>query len=608
VPREFNTAVSSWDATKRKPPTEILQKGFQLAYFLFPNRSTAINIVVRALEKLKVRSRREAKKLYWRDKHTERPVRRLIRNDLDMLQWLIMFESEADERAQERTGSASIDAMVIRYLKHLVQVTTSLSSFYVNVGIGRLLHGYTTAEVQRVFEMLTNRYLGSDEYRRAKAALMDRIGQRFGAFLQTTRVEHGELRFEVFDEQEQWVPLVDTCLKAFTPWSTRERCSQFLPDHTLTADDVTDVDQNELELRCCHILLDPPCYTLLLQRLKLDPPPTRLALPRFFMSKKQENSGEQGPRTEHIPELSRDELDEIEHRLAATDRRRRGLSSRIATVVIDGVEHSQFDLREKSELRIEVEAGVSLIEIRGKHEAGDLVLATHFIPYSDSAFVSAKGSVLLRTGSVEFEVKPMPDLAGRSPRALLNITYDPKPWPSRLARLRETFGSSERPLASYVLTGIAMSLFAWGISAVFYGHKVRLLEQELQKSHRTQQAPSTMARAVVSYTLHRDDQRVRGLEEGIPEVQLHRYSEAIGLRFAVPRTAEETNYTAELKTFTGNETLMTQRFLPTAHNGVDLIAEIVFSSELLKADTYYTVHLRSSDATYRFTFKVIRDK
>lgn len=326
------------------------------------------------------------------------------------------------------------------------------------------------------------------------------------------------------------------------------------------------------------------------------------------MSEKQENSGDQGPRTEHIPELSRDELYEIERRLAVTDNRRRDLGSRIATVVIDGVEHSQFDLGEKSELRIEVEAGVSLIEIRGKHEAGDLVLATHFIPYSDSAFVSAKGSVLLGTGSVEFEMKPMADLAGRSSRALLNITYEPKLWPSRFAKLRETFGSPERPLASYVLTGVAMSLLAWGISAVFYGHKVRLLEQELQKSHRTQQMPSTMARAVVSYTLSRDDQRVRGLEEGIPEVQLHSYSEAIGLRFAVPRTAEETNYTAELKTFTGNETLMTQSFLPRAHTGVDLIAEMVFSSELLKADTYYTVHLRSSDATYRFTFKVIRDK
>jgi hypothetical protein len=138
--------MRNWDATKSNAPAELLQRGFELAYFIIPDRVTAIDILTRALEKIRARSRREMKRLYWRDKHAERPVRRIARSDMDMLQWLIMFEAEQDERAQEQAGSISSRGMAIRYIKHLIQITTALSSFYVNVGVSRLLHNYSTSE------------------------------------------------------------------------------------------------------------------------------------------------------------------------------------------------------------------------------------------------------------------------------------------------------------------------------------------------------------------------------------------------------------------------------------------------------------------------------
>jgi hypothetical protein len=65
----------------------------------------------------------------------ERPVRRIAHSDVDMLQWwLIMFEAEQDKRAQELAGSISSGGMAIHYIKHLIQITTAFSSFYVNVG------------------------------------------------------------------------------------------------------------------------------------------------------------------------------------------------------------------------------------------------------------------------------------------------------------------------------------------------------------------------------------------------------------------------------------------------------------------------------------------
>jgi hypothetical protein len=49
----------------------------------------------------------------------------------------------------------------------------------------------------------------------------------------------------------------------------------------------------------------------------------------------------------------------------------------MVTIIIDGVEHAQLDLAQKSQLQIGLEAGASLIEIRGKDDHGDLLLATH---------------------------------------------------------------------------------------------------------------------------------------------------------------------------------------------------------------------------------------
>src|SRR5260370_28709007 len=279
------TANANWDATKTEAPTELLQDGFRLAYFILPDRSTAIDILVRALEKLRVRSRREIRRLYWRDKHAERPVRRIARSDVDMLQWLIMFESGEDERAQERAGNPSLRSMAIRYIKHLVQVTTSLSSFYVNVGLTRLLNNYSTAEAQRIYEMLMCRFPGPDEYRRAKAALMDKMTQRFAGFVKIKRVEHGELRFETFEDQKRWAGLVDDCLRTFTPWSTQGHCSQFVTSNggntkLASAYRAAHADQNQIEIRCCPILIEPACYRELLKEMAFDPPDTKLALPR----------------------------------------------------------------------------------------------------------------------------------------------------------------------------------------------------------------------------------------------------------------------------------------------------------------------------------------
>jgi hypothetical protein len=604
--------VGHWDATKSDAPAELLQRGFELAYFLIPDRVTAIDILTRALEKIRARSRREMKRLYWRDKHAERPVRRIARTDIDMLQWLIMFEAEQDERAQERAGSISSARMAIRYIKHLIQITTGLSSFYVNVGVSRLLHNYSTSDAQRVYEMLTSRFLGPDEYRRAKSALMDKMSERFAGFLKIVRVDHGELRFETSDNQQRWVDAVSDSLSVFSPWSTQGHCAQFVSVNGSTKlkaaqKAATDTDQNESELRCCHILIEPTCYDQLMEDLAFDAPETRLALPRFVMPAKEEKNDDNNAKPPRPPELSQEDLDQIQRRLQVTDARRRTIRPRMVTIIIDGVEHAQLDLTQKHQLQVGLEAGASLIEIRGEDKRGDLLLATYFIPYTNNAFEFSRGTAGLGAGELKVEITPVATGGQRPPQAILRLNYHAAfQWTHPWTAWRE-FADFRITFRAYVLAGLAAALIGWGVVGAFYLHKVKELEQKLQLARRNQQqlAP-TAARAIISYALIRDDQRVRGTETtGIPEISLHLHSPAISLQLPLTPAAKDSRYNAELKTFTGDQTLMTQNFLQPTRTENGSMVEIVVPVDLLKVDTYYTVYLHSSERTDRFTFKVV---
>jgi hypothetical protein len=343
--------------------------------------------------------------------------------------------------------------------------------------------------------------------------------------------------------------------------------------------------------------------------MAFDPPDTRLALPRFVMTEKQETSGDNGTQPRRPPELSQEDLDEIQRRLAATDTRRRNINPRNVMIVIDGVEHSRLDLTQKRQLQIEVRAGASLIEIRAEDDSGDLILATHFLNYADNAFEFSRRTAVLSKGRLKFGVTPVAKLGQEPPRAILSLNYLPKFHLLWLSTAWRGFRNSGRPIRWYALTGVAMVLVGWGVTRVFYARKIKLIEQQLQQVQRNQQQLSpTAARAFISYKLTRDDQRVRGVETaGIPEISLLR-SPAVSLVLPLSGTEEARTYSAEVKTFSGDRTLLTQNFLQATRTDAGPVVEIVIPADLLKAYTYYTVHLHSRDTTDHFTFKVVANE
>src|SRR5260370_5283310 len=440
---------------------------------------------------------------------------------------------------------------------------------------------------------------------------MNNVSQRFEGFLKTTRVEHGELRFEACHDQERWAALVDDCCKAFAAWRTQRLWSQLAKasDGKTVGIAAPDADRNDLELRWCHMFIEPTCYSRLLRELAFDSPDKRLALPRFFMSEKQEKNVDNDSHLGHPAELSEEGLDEIQRRLAARDARRQNIDPHYVTLLIDGMEHKQFDLTEKGQLQVEVDAGASLIEIRGEDDQGDLLLATHVISYAENAFESSGGSAIIGRGKLKFTVAPVASSSESPSRAILTLDYHPRMqlgWPWDLTRVPKAPG---RAIAAYALAGFTMVLIGWGLATTFYGHRIKLLEQQLNKAHVNQsKLPPTAARAIMAYTHRSDAPRDRGSEmAGLPPISFRLHSPAISLELALPQTREAGGYTAELKTFSGDQTLPTIRFLQARRTDAGSGVELLVPSDLLKADTYYTVHLHSLKSTDHFTFRVVAE-
>jgi hypothetical protein len=408
--------------------SELLERGFELAYFIAQDRTSAIEILTGALDKLSTQCRREKRRFYWRYNHACQPIRRITHQDLDAFQWLIMLESEPCERAQEQRGRHSPRDMVVRYIKHLVQITMSMSSFYVCVGMNRLLYSYSTSETQAVFELITQRFHGADQYRRAKKMLTSQLRERFGERVETIRTRHGETRFKALEDQSHWHELVHECLSMFSPWSTDGWCEHFrtivddIPQSCLPAVGGATAGSDAQETIYCHMFIEPVCRGNLSEVLSFSSPEARLALPRFTM--KEETRGNdsnelQGPR---VSKLSEEEKVVIAGRLNASKARRQRIRPSSVNVVVDGLERSQFDLTDSGQLQIELGEGTKVIEIRGVDEEGDLLLGTHLISYAGESFTFSKVRLSLNSGRLGLAVSPSPG-CGDGVRAVLTLSF-----------------------------------------------------------------------------------------------------------------------------------------------------------------------------------------
>lgn len=603
-----------------KSTDDLMEKGFQLAYFIFPDRATAVQILRNAMRKLKVQRSREKKRTYWRDKNMKRKITRTVRNDDDALQWLIYCESTHYEKQQELAGLQTERDLVVRYIKHLVQITTAMSSFYVNVGLQRLLHNYNTSEAQQAYECLTEHYPGTEEYRRIKGVLMKHLEARFPT-LKTCRVNHGELRFEVFDRQEEWADFVDDCLGFFTPWSTSQTCARVanlgpgtVPlSAQLFGHDRHGAHGDDAEACRCHMFIDPLCYGWLNVRIGLDPPHERLALPRFYLNSGTGDKDQPGGSQVRVLKLTHEEKKEILDHLAEEKLQRQQKTGMSLAIVVDGAECARVDdLDGGSTQRCEIQEGAKLVEIWMQDQKAPCLLATHWIEYTQwHGIAEATAEVALGNGrKLLLELVPAKQASENAGGASILLTCPPMSrlrawvkslqgsmWSSRLPKFAMAFASL------VAIVGILGTVkYRWESvrqQATAENLTKQLMREKAERASLQQRLDMKQnSAAFVAYRLTPEDLSVRG-SEGVKEAVVSLPSGTALVILELPVKSRPTSYRAVLKSFLNNQEVLSESSLhPVPRNGSTVVTLGVPAS-LVEDRKHYVVDLYSTDATGR---------
>ncbi len=619
---------------------ELLEKGFRLAYFIIPDRAAAIQILSDARSKLGSRRSREKKRVYWRDKHLKGKITRIAREDDDLLQWLIYFESEGYERQHEQFTQPLMEDMVVRYVKHLIQMTTSMSCFYVNIGLYRLLHDYSTAEVRRAYEWVSEHFAGDEEYRAVKGALINRLQERFEKFLSTCRTQRGEVRFETLEQQADWQDLVEECLRVFTPWSTTSSCwvpANFEPNAWTASKLLRKVlrsrDLDRIEMYRCHAFIDPCCYSHLTKGMGLDAPRDRLSVPKFFLKNEKperENAGKSssfgnpssfGNRRPNPPDLTEPERGTVAARLEAETIQRQRALPQVLYIVAHGRECVRWNLARESKQRFEIQDGTKLIEIWTECQGERVLLATHLVRYTRSEGIAdskhvvdldARRELLLHIipakdgAAVHLECKPAWHLFAR--KAVLNFSSTPS-----------------GTLAKYALASACLILIGWGLGTVWHNKDLarqraateRVIgelfqERAVRAGLQHQLENGQGASSVVSFMLISGAASVRGQQLAQePVVTVSPNTHLIGLKLPVG-PGQQPSYSAVLKPFLEEREILKENFLEATTKTDSSEVTLLVPTSLLESGKRYVVTLYRIDKSGRqervdlFTFYVVK--
>lgn len=599
---------------------DLLDKAFELACFLVGDRNAAIHTLIRALHKWDVQSNAEDKRMYWRDKYLKRRINRISRPRMDVLQWLILFESDAAERDQERIATPAESEMTVRYLKHLIRLTSSMSAFYVNVAISRFIYRYPTSQAQNTYEVLTQHYIGADEYRRSKALLTAKLIERFGQSLTTVRASHGEITFAPRANSNRWSSLVEQCLCLFTPWSTKNVCRHTAFSGTgqtgrialdLSANSWS--DRNEAELYCCHVLIHPPCYQALVSDLGLDSPEKKLSLPLFHSADPTDMGNSDRPRK--ASPLNDDERLLISSALTSETHRRQRAARAEMRITVDGFER-KIAKGSGSQGVFQIQEGEQLIEIWTRDEQGDLLLGSYVVQLDVQGILSDSASFPLGNhGRLHLSVKA-DHTRGPARSALVSFQYHKTAWlgqiTSALPQFRSWFFLKPRYGMAWILTAI----LAWGVTVWVYQERldsarksVDQLQKELNAAKTkdrmgtTQQSPVA---AWLKYRLVADENIIRGRGgSNFPNITLPADPAIIAFELPMAGTSKS-EYEAVLRPFSSSRVIARQRVVPS--RPTDGILVFLVPSPLLQADMDYSIELikSGSGTLHSYSFHIVK--
>ncbi|HLJ27836.1 MAG TPA: hypothetical protein VKY85_14080 [Candidatus Angelobacter sp.] len=589
----------------------------------------AIEVVAGAMSKLRVQRSREKKRAYWREKSLKRKITRIIRGEQDMLQWLVYLESTRYEKQQESAGNQTMRAMVIRYIKNLAQITTAMSSFYVNVGLQRLLYNYRTPEAKRAYEWLTDLYPNAEAYRTVKATLINQIKGRFGDGLNICQAERGERRFESVEHQDRWEDLVKHCLKFFVPWSTRQTCltagfDGFLADSPAPRKRYREIAPDAREIGWSHAFIHPPCYEQLTTKVGLGSPSQRLAVPRFQnVILREDNLDDLGGGD---PQLSEDELTAIVRRLGEEDLQRQKASPKSLRIMADGTPCARIDVAgPNSTFQCELDEGIKLLEIWTQSNSQNILLATHWVEYTRWESVApATAWVDLGDGrELRIEIKPVSQPESGQRRIHLGLRCQsastPATWRKFLQDARQACSS---PVPRYALAALVLLAGGWIATTVVYQRHLRKQQAEIQQINRelaAERAANTNLQSrlgagrPLTYALAPDELRRRGSQRVAEDViYISPQSSLVVLELPVG-LGQHFSYRASLSEFLVKNPILSESSLLPQQKGDEMFVYLEIPCDHLQSDKHYVVDLYSGSRSgtwlriHTFRFHVVKE-
>jgi hypothetical protein len=447
---------------------EKLRRAFQLAYFILRELQAALLATREAVSALDVTLSRQDKRVHYLPSHRTK----VSLGEWQMLQRLVYFASEPEERRQEERG-VSEDALVMHYIKHLAYITGCRNSFFVALGLSRLLYNYTTAETAQIHELVAqdpDRGRDDSYYRRRKAQLMRELQERFGALLAVQRGARGEERFQALPDAQGHLTWVRECLREFTPWETYCNLPAAFDPHTdelpslrFRGDDPD--GEHEVEIRRLHALLHPDCFERLLAALRLDAPAKRLEVPEFQSSDSQPPEPPSGGQPPTV-ELSEEDMQSLKESIIQERERRRRFSPAWLRIVVDRVERARWPIEQSRSGQIEIAPDDRLIEIYGVRDGEDIRLAAHLLSYDLDDQLGAVAATLTLEGGQELRlaVEPLRAADEEDAGATIAVSYREtaplRVLSRRLSRLRQRlFNPARRPTWKPALAFMLLALF-----------------------------------------------------------------------------------------------------------------------------------------------------
>lgn len=420
-------------------PDELLTQAFALASFLHRERTVARRLTALALESLETTTLTQDRRLYYVGQRTK-----ISFTELHLLQRLIYEKSEPFERAREATLTAPLgnERLLVHFIKHLVWISVRHNSLYVTLGLGRLLHTYTTAETLELYNVVIQdpaRVPAEDYLRDRKKVLMKALQKRFGELLTQTRGAHGVVRFVAHEQPAQFATLVNDCLTAFTPWRT----SCHVPESFSPIDTPLPVfyfngpdpdEEHGIEIKRMHALLHPLCLGRLLRALGFAPADERLEIPRFALPSQMttvdtdQDFDDQGPDDPGSgTPLTTAEREELHAYLRERARKRQGAAARFLRFFANSEEVAQLDLAQTQQVRFALSDFAEFLEIQDDE---GLLLARHQLHYDADDILQSQDVRLVLPNGLQFALRIAAAQPGLTPA--IEITYDERGWWHRL--------------------------------------------------------------------------------------------------------------------------------------------------------------------------------